>query len=613
MGTVATTRRAFLASSLALAQPPKRPNILWISIEDSSPQLGCYGDRLAITPNVDRLATEGVRFTNAYSVIGVCAPSRSAMITAVYPTSIGTQHMRSNATPPPGIRCFPEYLREAGYYCTNNAKTDYNFPAPKAAWDASSKRAHWKNRPAGTPFFSVFNLEISHESQILHRGKKHEEVTARLTPEQRRDPARVTVPPYYIDTPEVRRDLANVHDNLTQMDYQAGDLLRELDEAGLAQDTIVFFWADHGVGLPRSKRWLYQSSTHVPLIVRIPEKLRVAGQGAPGSTNDELVSLMDLGPTALHLAGVPLPSHFQARAFLGANLSPKRKFVYGFRDRMDERYDMVRSVFDGRYRYIRNFDWHRPHYQYMNTSEENATMAEMRKAHEAGTLPPAVEKYFQPKPPEELYDVTADPHEMNNLAAARPEVLANLRKECVAWMREVKDVGLIPEGELDALGRKYGNRHAILRQPENADLFDRLLEAADAAQRRDAKTLTRLLQDPRPAVRQRAATSLGMLKATPRALRPLLKDVSAGVRVAAAQALQSIEVLRTEFRNSDEWVRLAAAIALDELVPKSRPAVDDLKRAIKEDKNRYVARVANHAVNKLLGTNEKITGGFSLV
>lgn len=627
-----SSRRSFLGASTAAVSALRalaagRPNILWISIEDTSPQLGCYGDPLAHTPNLDRLAAEGVRFTNAYSTIGVCAPCRSSIITGVFPASIGTQHMRSSAAPPDHIRCFPEYLREAGYYCTNNSKTDYNFPVPKTAWDESSNKAHWKNRPAGKPFFSVFNLTITHESQILPRGEAHLKNTPRVKPNERCDPARVALPPYYIDKPEVRRDLANVYDIIAQMDYQAGDLLKEISDAGLANDTIVFFWSDHGVGLPRAKRWLYQSSTHVPLIVRTPERLRAPDQGKPGTVNDELVSLLDLGPTAINLAGAAVPGHMHGRAFLGANLKPRRKYVYGFRDRMDERYDMVRSVFDGRYRYIRNFDFHKPHYQYMNTAEQGPTMMELRKAHEAGQLSPQAERYFHPKPVEELYDVRADKHEMTNLAA-QPGHAATLRKmraECISWMREIKDTGLIPESELDALGKRYGTRYQILRQPENAGLLDKLLSAADASITRDSGTMVAMLSDAHGPVRQRAAIALGALPKLPSAAIPGLKgrlnDDSPGVRIAAAKALaqagesvgECIGILNRELAGADDWIRLNAALALDELGAKARPAVEELTRHIDGDPNRYVGRVANHAVNQIMGTNRKVTGGFSVV
>lgn len=593
---MSVSRRAFLSqTALAplLPQQAARPNILWISCEDSSPQLGCYGDPLAITPNIDKLAAEGVRFTRAHAVIGVCAPCRSSIITAVFPPSLGTHNMRCSAKLPPEIKCFPEYLQQAGYYCTNNAKTDYNFVPPKTAWNESSARAHWKNRPPGAPFFAVFNLQISHESRIIPRGDAHLKQTPRLKPEERRDPARVAVPPYYPDTPEVRRDLANVHENLTQMDYEAGDLLKQLDDAGLRNDTIVFFWSDHGVGLPRAKRWLYNSSTHVPLIVRIPEKFRQPGQGRPASTDDQLVSLMDLGPTVLNLAGVSPPLHMiEARAFLGANLRPKRRFVYGARDRMDERYDMVRMVSDGRYRYIRNFDSSRPHYQYMNTSEQNATMTDLRRLHDGKKLHETADRYFQPKPPEELYDTQADPHEIRNLAAASEHRsrLGALRGELFRNMREVRDLGLIPEPELMQLEARYGSRYAILRHPDNATLLDELLALKESS-----------LLSKHASVRARAVAVVSRRDL----LEPLLADPSASVRVAVAQKLGRIEPLAKELESKDEWTRLAAAVALDELGDAARPALAALRKAI-EDSNRYVARVANHAVNTLTGGRHQV-------
>jgi arylsulfatase A-like enzyme len=592
---VAVTRRAFLAQSALtplLAQPSTRPNILWISIEDSSPQLGCYGDPLAITPNVDKLATEGVRFTRAHAVIGVCAPCRSSIISGLFPPSLGTHNMRSMAKLPAEIKCFPEYLQEAGYYCTNNAKTDYNFAHPKTAWNESSAKAHWKNRPAGVPFFAVFNLQISHESRIPPRGAAHLKQTPRLKPEERSDPGRVTVPPYYPDTPEVRRDLANVHENLTQMDYEAGDLLKQIDDAGLRNDTIVFFWSDHGVGMPRAKRWLYNSSTHVPLIVRIPEKFRQSGQGRPASTDDQLVSLMDLGPTVLNLGSARIPSYMQGRAFLGTNLTPKRHYVYGARDRMDERYDMVRMVSDGRYRYIRNFDYTRPHYQYMNTSEQNPTMRDLRRLHDEKKLHETADRYFHPKPREELYDTQSDPHEIRNLATdpAQSKRIETMRAELLRHMRAVRDLGLIPEPELMRLEEKYGSRYAILRHPDNATLLDELLAVKESS-----------LLSRHASVRARAAATVSNREL----LEPLLADPSPSVRIAVAQKLAKLDSLVTELSSKDEWTRLAAAIALDELAHTARPALEALRKAVADD-NRYVARVANHAVNVLTGARNEV-------
>lgn len=554
-----------------------------------SPQVGCYGDALAITPHIDGLAKQGVRYTQAHSVIGVCAPSRSSIITGMYPPSIGTLHMRCTAKLPAQIRCFPEYLREAGYYCTNNAKTDYNFQHPKTVWDESSRKAHWKNRPADKPFFAVFNFEVSHESRLPLRGEALAKQIPHVKPGEHRDPAKVTVPPYYPDTPEVRRDLANVYDTVTEMDWQVGEKLRELEEAGLADDTIVFYWSDHGVGLPRAKRWLYDSSTHVPLVVRIPEKYRGNGQGKPGSTNDEPVSLMDLGPTVLNLAGVPVPGHMQARAFLGANLKPKRRYVYGARDRMDERYDMVRMISDGRYRYIRNFNPEKPHYQYMNTSEKTPTMRELRRLHDAGKLHEEADRYFKPKPVEELYDTAQDPHEVRNLAG-KPEHKARLetmRRELLAWMKEIGDLGLMPETELIELEKKYGSRYAILRQPEQRGVIDKLLAPEKAA-----------ANDPSAAVRAVVA------KRRPSA--EMLQDSSAAVRIAAAQGLGNAAAVAKELESPEEWTRLLAAIALDEMGEKARPVVPALQAVIGKDPNKYVSRVANRTVNVLLGTRNEV-------
>lgn len=611
------TRRALFAQSALVgamaAQAKPRPNILWISCEDMSPQMGCYGDPLAITPNLDKLATEGVRYTQAHSVIGVCAPSRSSIISGVYPPSLGTQHMRSEAKIPAEIVCFTEYLRKAGYYCTNQSKTDYNFKHPKSAWDESSAKAHWKNRPEGKPFFAVFNLTITHESQIPPRGKKYLASTSRLKPAERRDPAKVPVPRYYPDTAEVRRDLANVYDTITQMDYLASDLLAEIEQAGLREDTIVFFWSDHGVGLPRAKRWLYDSSTHVPLIVRIPAKHRAGGQGQPGSTDSQLVSLIDLGATVMNLAGIPRPAYMQNRAFLGAGLPPARKYIYGARDRMDERYDMVRMVSDGRYRYIRNFDITRPHYQFMNTPEKGPTMLELRRLHDAGKLPPDAERYFKNKPREELYDTANDPQELRNLASqpAQQPRLKAMRQELFAWMRSIRDLGLVPEPEIMRMEARYGNRRAILTHPDNAGLLDKLVDLQEAP----VAGLVAAMSDKHASLRARAAQALlaekGPLNAE--VFLRAMKDESAIVRVASAQLCaqrgwqrsQAIDVLAQELASPDEWTRLAAALALDELEEHARPALAGIQKAIDDD-NKYVGRVANHTVNLLRGTHNEV-------
>lgn len=450
------------AAGQAPAGAGARPNILWISAEDLSPDLGAYGDTYAVTPTLDRLASQGARYTQAFSTAPVCAPSRSAIITGMYPTSIGTMHMRSKGVPPAGVKAFTEYLRAAGYYCTNRSKTDYNVEAPPShrppdsVWDDTSPQAHWRNRPdPRQPFFAVINLTSTHEGQIRLDDADFARVTAGLGPSQRHDPARATLPPYYPDTPVVRTDWARYYDLVTVMDAQAAEILRQLDEDGLADRTIVFFWGDHGRGLPRAKRWIYDSGIHVPLIVRWP------GAITPGSVVDDLVSLMDLGPTVLSLAGVPVPAHMQGRAFLGTSKAPPRDYIFAHRDRMDEAYDMIRAVRDRRYKYIRNFFPGRPYAQHIAYMEEMPTMREWRRLYKdhMNALAPEYGKalslaqllFFRPdKPAEELYDTAGDPPEIRNLAGdpALSAVLARMRLALDGWQAETGDLGLVPEADL---------------------------------------------------------------------------------------------------------------------------------------------------------------------
>ncbi|MBX6311976.1 MAG: sulfatase-like hydrolase/transferase [Isosphaeraceae bacterium] len=430
-----------------------RPNILWITCEDTSPDLGCYGDTYARTPNLDRLASQGARFTRAFTVYPVCAPSRSCIITGMYPMTIGSMHMRSKAVPPPYVKCFPEYLRAAGYFCTNNAKTDYNFDCPLTAWDENGKQAHWRHRPQGAPFFSVFNLTVSHESQIRAPDDQFARQTQRLKPEERHNPDQAKVPPYYPDTPVTRKDWARYYDLLTAMDYQAGDLLRQLEEDGLDDDTIVFFYGDHGRGLPRAKRWPYDSGLHIPLIIRWPGKIQ------PGTIREDLVSEVDFAPTVLALAGVPVPSHMQGQVFLGEKAAPPRRYIFGGRDRMDETYDLIRTVRDERYQYIRNYQACKPYAQYIDYMEQMPTMREMRRMNKEGTLVGPQKLFFLPeKPNEELYDTEADPHEVNNLAAQpeHQERLKAMRAVLERWVKEINDLGFLSEDELKERMRPGG-------------------------------------------------------------------------------------------------------------------------------------------------------------
>ncbi|MDF1813001.1 MAG: sulfatase-like hydrolase/transferase [Verrucomicrobiales bacterium] len=610
---------------LTAAGAAERPNILWLSAEDISPHLGCYGDSFAKTPHLDQLATEGTRFTHAFTAAGVCAPCRSTIITGMFQNSIGTHHMRCNAKLPEWLKPFPMYLREAGYYCTNRSKTDYQFskPSKKEIWDQCDGKAHWKNRNKDQPFFAVYNFTGCHESGIASKSK-YQQVSSVLTPDQRQDPqAFDNIPPYYPDTPVVREDWKRNYENITAMDHWAGQLIAELKEAGEYENTIIIYWSDHGIGLPRAKRWLYDSGTRIPLIVRIPEAFRVNGQGQPESVSDELIQSTDFGPTVLNLTGLEVPDYVHGRAFLGGNLKPPRKYIYGSRDRMDERYDIIRAVRDKQFRYIRNFEPLKPYYQYMNTPEKGATMMEIRAAEKSGALTPAMKIFSSGrKPVEELYDLEADPHEINNLAedSDYKEKLETMRKELADWQFEIGDIGLLPESEIERREADAGSTYAILRQNgDGSELISKLVEIATLASKgtEAIPDLTDALTHEDPAIRYWGATGLGNFAkdATSASgnLEKLLEDPSPAVRIAAGRALcrmgqtePALALLADELSGDLQWARLEAAIALDYLDEAARPVLPQLKGALQDQPNKYIIRVANRAVNDLEGSENKV-------
>jgi uncharacterized sulfatase len=589
-----------------------RPNILWITCEDISPNLGCYGDVYARTPVLDQLARDGVLYTNAFGVTGVCAPNRSCLITGVYPTTLGSHDMRSTTRLPDRMKCFPEFLRAAGYYCTNNSKTDYNFPTPKTAWDESSRKAHWRNREAGQPFFAVFNFTVCHESQIRQPDASFFKKTSRLTSGQRHDPAQVPIPPFHPDTPEVRQDWARYHDLITAMDYQAGDVLKQLEEDGLAEKTIVFFFSDHGAGMPGCKKWVWESGLHVPFIVRFPEKYAEWSPATAGEKTDRLVSFVDFPPTVLSLAGVPIPDYMQGRGFLGEAASEPREFVYAFRDRMAERYDTVRVVRDRDYQYIRNFQPHRSWSQFVSYTEQMPTMKVWRRLAEEGKLNEVQGRYFLPtKPVELLYDVQADPHQIRNLAGD-PEfadVLARMRAECRDWMKRTYDLGLLPEYAMHR--RAAGRTPWDVGHDPVANPISQFFIAADVANAMEPARwpeLVELLKADEPAVRFWGATGLVALrgKAEPatEALLAATKDPAPNVRIAAAEALCNVgrvdaamPVLIDGLQHETAFIRLRAMNVLDGLGEKARPALPAIKAAGMEKKSHvgdYLGRMVQY-------------------
>ena len=526
----------------------------------------------------------------------------------MYQTTLGTHHMRCRAQLPVSIRPFTQSLREAGYYCTNNSKTDYQFSVPKDTWDQSSGKAHWRGRKKGQPFFAVFNFTGCHESGIASEGK-YKSVTQALPENHRQNAGKLSLPPYYPDTAVVREDWKRNYELISAMDAWAGRLIAQLKEDGLYDDTIIFFWSDHGVGLPRAKRWLYDSGTRVPLIVRVP--------GGQPAVNGRLVSSIDFGPTVLKLAGLSMPKHVQGRSFIH---DAPRDFVYGARDRMDERYDIIRSVRGPRYRYIRNYEPLKPYYQYMNTPEKGATMKEIRRVHAAGNMPEAAALFMAPfKPAEELYDLEKDPHEIRNLAGQPEHIerLQRMREIHLQWVRDTGDLGLLPEAEIEIREKTVGARYQILQGKNklNAEL-GRVAALASSG----VHALPELLQALRhsdAAVRYWGATGVGNIGKpvayTKPAMIEALKDSSPSVRIAVARALgklgfpeQALPTLEAELKSEHQWGRLAAAIVLDEMDEQARPAIPALKQALVKQPNKYIVRVANRAINELQGTQNTV-------
>jgi arylsulfatase A-like enzyme len=612
MSKVNYTRRDFLkaaglhASILAIpgcinaAKQPadgisgEKPNVLWITCEDINPFLGCYGDTYAITPNLDKFATEGLLYTNAYATAPVCAPARSCLVTGVYATSLGSQHLRSDIRLPKQVRCFPELLRSAGYYCSNNYKKDYNFTDINV-WDESSQTAHWRKRKPGQPFFSVFNFTSTHQGQI--NGSDEDffaKYRSKLKPEELHDPAKVPLPPYYPDTPIVRKIWTRYYDLITFMDKQVGDLLGRLEDDGLADNTIVFFFSDHGLGVPRHKRTLYDSGLHVPLIVRFPARYQGLAPVKPGGKTDRLVSFIDFAPTVLSLAGLPVPGYMQGRAFLGGKTGPERKYAFGASSRVDEVYEMSRSVRDKRYKYIRNYMPHLPYVQPSEYPDRADIMKELRRVVKEGRLTDTQKLFWLPtKPLEELYDTLADPHEIRNLAdsAQHRQILKRMRKMHRKWMAETCDTGLLPEAQMHILAEGSTPYEIARPSAKKYRLPCVLLAAGLVGKSPDAlPKMLELLNVPQPAVRYWAVVAISALnsQAAPAAekLTELLVDSSPNVRFAAAGTLcnlglceNALTVLAKGLEEKRETVVLHAAREIQSIGSKAQPIVEQIKQA----------------------------------
>lgn len=586
-------------AALAAGTSADRPNILWITSEDTCPNLGCYGDPDAVTPNLDRFSAESVRFTNVFSVHPCCSPSRSCLVTGVYPTRLGTFQHRAKVWTPDEIRCFPSLLRQAGYYCFNgsqggSAKLDYNFEPNDEPWDKiGSKEVEWRNRKPGQPFFGQINLACTHQSQYGKRAPGSAPGKNQL-----HDPARVHVPPYHPDLPAVREIWAEYHDRITQMDGQFAAILAQLAGDGLAGDTIVFYFGDNGHGIPGGKVWLWDQGPHVPLIVRAPEKWKDLMPEAAGSASDRLVSFLDFAPTVLALAGVEAPDQMQGRPFLGPRAG-ERAYAFAARDFHDGAdFDTSRMVRDRRFHYIRNFmpqqGWDAIQYSWQQAPY---MLEQWRQEAASGKLQADTRQacfFRRTKPAEELYDVERDPYQMHNLAAdgRHREDLERMRSQCEQWMVENRDLGLLSQYELYTRSEK-DSPYEMGRDPKRNPV-KHLLEAANTANRCDPAAIPRLVEllgDDDSAVRRWGAIGLLALreKAAPArdALVAALKDPAPDVQMTAAEALccqgrtgEATAVLIELLGHRSRIIRNETLLALCRIGPAASAALPHLDKAL---------------------------------
>ncbi len=612
-----------ICSALSYAQD--NPNIIWIVSEDNSPFIGAYGDPTATTPNIDALAKKGILFENAYCTAPVCAPSRSTLITGMYPPSVGTENMRSEYTLPAFVRFFPAYLKEAGYYTSNNAKKDYNTVDQPEVWDESGNQAGYKKRAEGQPFFSVFNIGTSHESAIFRREvKKHmlaqfrnippDSVQLPPDPPLVHDPEKMNIPPYLPPLPEVKYDWAAYYDRITEMDEQVGTLLQQLEDDGLADNTIVFYYADNGGVLGRSKRFVFESGLRIPLIVSIPEKYRHLAPHAPGARTKQLVDFTDFGATVLSLAGIKPPAYIQGKPFLGVYAAEnERDFVFGFRGRMDERFDLVRSIKNKRFRYVKNYMPHRAYGQNVQFLWLATSMRAWEKAFHEGRLNEVQSRFFRTKPPEELYDVAADPHNIHNLASDENYrlVLDSMRAQTRQHLINIRDVGFIPEAAAEEINKK-----TTLYDYARSGSYDieKIIGAATLASSRDKNALELLVHhaaEKDPLVRYWAATGLLVLTGegshSKSTLFQLLNDEKQYVAIPAAEALYmlgekeaALKKLYEALLSPSVMIRLQSLNALQVANKKELQAVEPvLKNIVQKKASEYDKKAAEYLLNKL--------------
>lgn len=568
-------------------EEPDKPNILWITCEDIGPAWGVYGDPYATTPNIDRLAEGGYTFLQAFSNAPICSPARSTLITGMHATSLGTQHLRSTIPIPDDLKILPEWMKEAGYYTTNNTKTDYNF-SPEGRWDENSSEAHWRNRAEDQPFFSVFNFMVTHEG---HSNSVQPEDTEKL--EEKHDPANANLPPYFPETEEFKRIWAHQYDLITVFDQGVGKLIDQLKEDDEFENTIIFVFSDHGFGLPRYKRWMYNSGTRVPFVLHIPEKYKSKVSNLNQPETDQMVGFVDFAPTVLSLAGLDVPDRMEGENFLGEE-STSKEFIYGYRSRADDCYDVSRSVYDGRYIYIRNYMPHVPYIQnavIYNIGKDSYD--ELFRVKAEGGLPPEAEDMFHRKPVEELYDLENDPWEINNLIneEEHQDRIGSLRENLHSWMIRHHDTGLLNEGEMMVRAEGEGSVYEMTRDTSQFAVTD-VLEAAELVGKvSEPDELTPYLESEDSGVRYWALVALdafeGDISGQKEFLTELLNDNSYSVAALAAEIMvkrfddsAGLATLEKILKMDNEPVVLQAAISVRRLGEKARPLLEVIQNEI---------------------------------
>ena len=600
--------------STPVAATPERPNILWLTIEDASPYvLGCYGNELVRTPNIDSLAAHGLRFTNVSAVAPYCSPARSTIISGQYATTYGTDWHREGRRVPAGRYFFPRWMRQAGYFTTNIGKTDYNVTdslwqsVSDSVWDINGQGATYNSpeRDPAQPFFAVFNNLITHMSRLTS-------VTTEGRSPRHISPDAVTVPPYLPDEPDVRDDLAWHFEKAEQADRWVGKFLTDLRERDLADNTIVFFYADHGGSLPRGKAFPFESGLRAPLIVYVPARWRevLPADWAPGTVVDRLIDFTDLAPTVLQLAGAQVPSYLDGQRFLGpAPLPAPKPIQHGFRTNTAHHYDPSRTAYDGRFKYIRFFTPYRHDGVRQEFQWRMPANLAWDEVHQLGGTDSLRALHFQPKPTELLFDLAADPYELRNLSddPAYASQLDRLREATREHLHATQDLGLLPQS-----ARHMSESVALYDYVRQTDYpVDSLIEAAylgSAAQADDTEALLHLLQSPHPALRFWGAAGLatltqrGQLTTLPPAAAPYLRDDNEDVRSTLALAYGYSAAPEPGYATLREMIRAESVLgigAAEMLRERAAPLAPDLERAVGSEN--YLVRFSARSVLVSLG------------